>query len=276
MINKDKNIFDNYDALFVDIWGVIHEGFDPYPNVVDSLNDLIKHGKKIIFLSNSPRPITKVKAKLTNLKINTEQSMIFTAGELVREKISQKNDGVFKNLGNNVYHLGDENDRDLLDNLNINIVDQLEMADYMITNYFTHEKKNINKFKDIFDKAKKFNLPLICANPDVIIANGDGLVYCSGYFSKQYEEIGGICYYYGKPYADIYHRAFEILQSVGLKNKEKILMIGDTLDTDIKGARDFGIDSLLVLTGNGKKSYQQINNGNLKPSFIVDSLSYLV
>ncbi len=262
MTKKLNEILSQYQALLVDIWGVIHEGGEPYSGVVDTFNDLISKNKKIIFLSNSPRSLEVVQERLINYGINVKKEMIYTSGELFRDMIRLKRN----NLGNNIYHLGGENDKDIFANLEVNLVDDLAKADFMLINYFSSSSDNI--YQEVFAKALEHKLTLVCPNPDVIIANGNGVIYCSGYFAKIYEDLGGVCRYYGKPHSLIYDLVLEKLELGGFREKEKILMVGDTFETDIIGGFNAGIHTLLVLSGNGKKSQQKIQEELIKPNWV--------
>jgi HAD superfamily hydrolase (TIGR01459 family) len=272
IIKKLNEILPIYDALLVDIWGVIHEGGEPYEGVVDTFNDLIEKNKKIIFLSNSPRSVEVVQQRLVNYGIKVREDMIYTSGELFRDVIRLKID----NLGNNIYHLGGENDKDIFTDLEVKLVEDLKDAEFMLINYFSSSSENI--YADVFDRALELNLTLICPNPDVIIANGAGVIYCSGYFAKIYEDLGGVVKYYGKPHSLIYDRILEKLKISGFSQKEKILMVGDTFDTDITGGFNAGIHTLLVLSGNGKESQKKLQEPDLtiNPTWIAEYFSYTI
>ena len=94
-------------------------------------------------------------------------------------------------------------------------------------------------------------LPMICANPDVVVERGDKLVYCAGAIADLYAAAGGDVTYAGKPYRPIYEQALAIAEAARGRPVEhhRVLAIGDSVRTDIKGAEAFGIDSLFVTAG---------------------------
>ncbi len=86
----------------------------------------------------------------------------------------------------------------------------------------------------------------MCLNPDICTVKGRQIVPETGLLGKYYELIGGEVIYYGKPHKRIYEYALEVS---GITDKSKVIAIGDNVDTDIKGAKEFGIDEYLVDTG---------------------------
>jgi HAD superfamily hydrolase (TIGR01459 family) len=92
---------------------------------------------------------------------------------------------------------------------------------------------------------------MICANPDVVVERGDKLVYCAGAIADLYAAAGGDVTYAGKPYRPIYEQALAIAGAARARPVEhrRVLAIGDSVRTDIKGAEAFGIDSLFVTAG---------------------------
>jgi HAD superfamily hydrolase (TIGR01459 family) len=94
-------------------------------------------------------------------------------------------------------------------------------------------------------------LPLICANPDIVVERGDRLIYCAGAVAELYRELGGEVTFYGKPHRPIYERAMQLAAEKNGHSAEltKVLAIGDSVRTDLAGAHGFGIDCLFVTRG---------------------------
>lgn len=236
-----NSLAEHYEGFILDVWGVIHNGFKAYPEVVESINHLIELKKPIIFMSNAPRPGSVTIKKLLELGIQAKPSMILTSGDIVREELKPKQ---------RFYHLGAERNQDLLAGIPVSVVDTLIDADFLLLTAYLDEGEDLNQYDDLLKQGVSLNIPAICANPDKIVINGNQNRYCSGIFAEKYERMGGKVYYYGKPYAKIYERALKQFKEQGINDKHQIIMIGDTLDTDILGANIAGIDSGLVLTGN--------------------------
>ena len=94
-------------------------------------------------------------------------------------------------------------------------------------------------------------LPMICANPDLVIHRGEDLVYCAGALADQYQRIGGEAIYAGKPYAPIYAEALARATAARDRplDKRRVVGIGDAMRTDVAGALSQGFDALFVASG---------------------------
>lgn len=268
-----KQILPQYDAYIIDLWGVIHDGVSSYPGVVACLNNLIESQKPIIFLSNAPRPGNVVIKKLLELGIHATLNMILSSGDAVRYQLAHRQDQHFKQLGKRIYHLGAERNQDILSGLNSDITEQLttrlEDADYILLTAYMDDDEDLNQYDELLKKAKALNLPMVCANPDKGVVNGPRMRYCAGVLAEKYEKLGGIVYYYGKPHKMILDFTLLRLGQSGINNKQKILVIGDTLETDIQSAKLMGTDSALVLTGNmGELLSEQKNASQSEDDFL--------
>lgn len=254
-----KEIVKNYSVLLIDIWGVLFDGLNPYPGVPEYINSLIEDGKKIIFLSNNPRPKSIAEKRFESWGIDMSKAEVYTSGDAVREQFISWDDEVFRNLGKKCYHLGSEVNQDILSGIEAEVVTDINQADFLLITAYVDDIKEIKIHNDILKKASELGLVAICANPDLTAQQGDETRYCAGTFGKKYEEMGGLVHYYGKPDPRVYEAVFtKYLNGI---DKSEVLMIGDTIDTDILGASRFGIDSALVLTGNGGEFAQAIDAG---------------
>ena len=237
-----------YDGFLIDLWGVVHNGINPYPGTVACINDLIARNKQVLFLSNIPRPNIVAIKKLIDFNINATPDMMLTSGDLTRDVLQQT---TATNQNTKYYHLGAHRNTDILFNLNINIVTDIQQADAILLTAYIEADENLHQFDELLTQAAAYNLPMICANPDYMAVQGTQDRYCAGFISQQYEQLGGTVTYYGKPYIEIYTQAFaRINQTANNIPLDRILMIGDTIETDILGAKNSGIKSALVLTGN--------------------------
>jgi HAD superfamily hydrolase (TIGR01459 family) len=246
------DIQEKYDVFFVDIWGVVHDGYNPYPGTVNKLNELIKR-KKVVFISNAPRPYPVIASKLKEFNIIVEDAEIVSSGDITREELKK-----LAAQEKKIYHIGAARNSDILKDIDISIVDNIKEADFVLLTAYLDEGENLEQFDDLFKEAISLSKPFICANPDTIVIHGNSHRYCAGYFASKVEELGGKVLYYGKPHNNIYEYALRRLNKDNL-NYSKILMIGDTFDTDIMGANKLGIHSALVATGNTEILLQNNN-----------------
>lgn len=250
IFNKNfLEISQNYEYFLFDVWGVIHDGISAYPNVLNVIKQLNNENKTVCFLSNAPRRAKKVAEVLKNYGITQDlYQFIMTSGEAVFYDLKKDENNNFQKFNGNKYlYIGPEKDLDLLHDSNYQIVDDAAQANFALTTGFDAPDSTILEKIDQIESAIKHNLHLICANPDIIVVrkNGDEML-CAGVIAQKYLELGGQVSYYGKPYEAVYNVSYELLNS---PPKDKILAIGDGLETDILGANKFNIDSVLVTSG---------------------------
>jgi HAD superfamily hydrolase (TIGR01459 family) len=245
IINGLNEIIDNYEGLIIDLWGVIHDGANLYPPVLEAISKL--QNKKIIFLSNGPFRAKRAAENLERLKIFKEHyKAIITSGEVVFTDLSSYNKFNFGNFGNNYIYIGPDRNIDLLNGLNYQIVKDFSLANFVLLTGFYNDDYDVLNAKKYLGEAIKYKLPLICANPDklVVTQTGDKFL-CAGIIAREYQNMGGEVIYYGKPYNQVYQTVFDLMNIA----KDKLLAIGDSLETDIKGANLASIDSLLIASG---------------------------
>ena len=239
-----NKIYSKFDLFFVDLWGVVHNGIQCYPDALKALKN-IRSSKKIILISNAPRPSNSVQKFLNKINFNKKfYNLLITSGDLTRFYL--------KNFSKNksFYHLGPDKDKSLFVNLGLKKT-SLNNADFVVCTGVNNNKDNLNKYFSILKKIKKRNLKMICANPDLIVHRGDRTEDCAGSIAKLYEKMGGSVKYFGKPYKYFYEYIYELIKKKYKKNinKSKILVIGDNLNTDILGANNFKVKNLFIAGG---------------------------
>jgi len=236
-----------YDLILFDLWGVIIEGDNTYPGVVEAINNMISR-TNIMFLTNAPRPNFKVAENLRKWGItNATEDMVVTSGDIARQMIQAHR----SNLGGKIpkiYHLGEDRNEDILLNSKHELTQDLNSADILLLSLYRDDHEDINEFNQILKQAAlKKDLLTLCSNPDTTIPKHGTIRYCAGYFAEIIEKFGGEVVYTGKPKEVIYNFALQKQQHI---KKDRILMVGDTFETDILGANKVGIHSALVLSGN--------------------------
>lgn len=232
-------ISDNYELFIIDIYGVIHDGTDLYEDVLDTVKFLKLHNKKIVFLSNAPRRSERTIKVLDNLGITEEHyDYLLTSGEFAYYYFEEQDKLKY-------YYLGPEQDKYLLQGTAHELVNNPKDADIAVVTGLTPEQKVEDVLPEI-KAIKEANLEMHCINPDIfVIKKNNKSHFCAGAVAKKYKELGGNVVYYGKPYQNIYD---EVIAEFDYK-KSQILCIGDGLHTDIKGANQNGLDSLLITSG---------------------------
>lgn len=253
----------DYDLLLLDLWGVVIEGGKTYEGVAEVINRISKT-KKILFLSNAPRPNYIIAKNLLNWGIKeVSPKKVVTSGDVTRMWINEN--FVSKNQTPRICHIGQDRNDQILESIKYIDAD-VNDADILLITAYRDEDENVDQFNDVLAFAgKNKKLVTLCANPDVIVPNLEKKRFCAGYFASIVEQNGGNVIYTGKPKVEIYNHIFKLYPNL---QKDKILMVGDTFETDMLGARDSGIRSALVLTGNSQKIHGHHKNIESKLSAI--------
>lgn len=234
-LNHLSEVYDVYDTFVIDLWGVIHNGIKLNEKAIEVIDQLKKNQKKIVFLSNAPRPSAKVIDFLLKMKMDKQYlSNVVTSGEAAMSAINKNK------FGKTFFHIGPPRDFPIFEKVSENKINNIENCDFILgTGLFDEYKNDLIFYKNFLLKhtSKKF----ICTNPDLTVHKGDKEEYCAGAIAKIFEELGGQVIYYGKPYKEIYQLCF--------RENEKVLAIGDNLRTDIRGANNLHLDCLFISEG---------------------------
>lgn len=261
-----SEISDKFDVYFIDLWGVIHNGVQCYPEALKVLEKLKEQNKKIVLISNAPRPAAVVKVFLETIGLKSSgYDFLVTSGDITREYIS------LNSSKKNFYHLGPTRDIDLFKDLNVTLTRKEECEEIICTGLVSDEEEKLQDYKILLDFFLNKKIPLICANPDEVVARGEKIVFCAGALANQYKQEGGMVRYFGKPYSEIYSFALKKIRAhKDFKDKKEIntLVIGDNIKTDIKGANLSNLDSVLILNGIYKDFFRDgtVNFDQLKDS----------
>jgi HAD superfamily hydrolase (TIGR01459 family) len=236
-----------YDGFIVDLWGVLHDGEKPLLGVVDCLERLIAAGKRIVILSNAPRRAAEVVARITEIGIRPDlYHHVMTSGEETWQHLSQRPDAFYGRLGRAVLHLGPPRDSGLHAGLDLVAVEAAAEADFILNTGTWGWEAETTPYDAVLRDGAARGLPMICANPDLVVRNGAQLAICAGMLAQRYEEMGGTVRWHGKPLPGIYETCLGLL---GIADKSRILAVGDSLRTDITGAVGAGLDCVLVAGG---------------------------
>lgn len=238
---------DRYDGFVLDLWGVLHDGVRPYPGAVDCLDRLRAAGKRVCLLSNAPRRTTAVAAKLAGMGIGPDRyDHLMTSGEATHDALRDRPDDFHRALGRRCLHLGPPRDDDVFEGLDLDFAEAPEDADFVVNTGIDEFGETLADYAPVLDRCAARGLPMVCANPDLVVYVGDSLEICAGELARHYETLGGRVAYHGKPHAPVYRRCLDLM---GIGDPGRILGVGDSLRTDVAGANAAGIDALLVTGG---------------------------
>ena len=246
-LNHLADIFKEYDTFIIDLWGVMHNGVALNPNALKAVDQLKKRAKKIVFLSNAPRPSSNVINFLLKMKMDKRYlENVITSGEAAMHAINKKK------FGKTFFHLGPARDTSIFEKVIDNKTD-LQRCDFILcTGLFDDYENDLDYYKQIL--LNHVSKKLICTNPDLIVHRGNVEELCAGSVAKVFEDLGGEVIYFGKPHKEIYNMCFE--------SSEKVLAIGDNLRTDIKGANNLKIDCIFITEGVHRKEFNNYSELN--------------
>ena len=244
-IEKLSEICNKYDCFFIDLWGVVHNGVSLFKNVKETLNSL-KKNKDVFFLTNAPRRSHVIKEQLLNFGIESYlYNDVISSGEITWQRLKEK-----KEL--NCFLIGPPRDYHLIEGLNLNIVKDAKSVDMIINTGPWGDNDILDNYIPVLNQLIKFDPIMICSNPDKTVIRGEKFMICAGLLAEYYQKIGGKVEFYGKPHSEIYEFTY-----LKIKNKtSQILVIGDSLENDIKGANLQNLDSLLITSG----IHREVNN----------------
>jgi HAD superfamily hydrolase (TIGR01459 family) len=230
----------------LDLWGVLHDGLSAYPGAVACLARLRAAGKRVAILSNAPRRAAEVARRSAELGIHPRfYDVIHSSGEESWLHLKERPDAFHRGLGRACYHLGPERDRGLLEGLELSETTDIAQASFLLNTGAHLSQSEVADYEPVLAPAAARGLPMVCANPDLEVIRGGVREICAGMLALRYEELGGTVRYHGKPHESVYRR---ILPQLGV-DASRVIAVGDSLRTDIAGARRAGIASVLISGG---------------------------
>jgi len=243
-IDRFEPLADRYDVVLCDVWGVVHNSIVAFPEAAEALGRFRRKGGVVVLITNAPRPGEVVGRQLDRLGMpRASYDAIVASGDVTR--------GIVASRKGAIYHLGPERDLPIYAGLDVAFA-PVERADFVVcTGLFNDEGEKPEDYRGLLNSMRARNLFMVCANPDLVVERGDKLLFCAGAIADIYGDLGGEVLYAGKPYAPIYLQALAKAEAVrgGTVARERALAIGDSIRTDLKGARAFGIDCLFVTAG---------------------------
>jgi len=245
LITQFSSIAGDYDLVLSDVWGVIHNGLVAFPHACDALMRMRARGGIVVLITNAPRPSEVVSRQLDRLHVPRETyDAIVSSGDVTRSVIEKRH-------GQTLYHLGPERDRSIFNGLDVHCA-PVETADYVVCSGLEDdEAETPEDYRARLEFMLARKLFMVCGNPDVVVERGSTLVYCAGAIADLYASMGGEVLYAGKPYRPIYDMALAKAELAADRKipLPRVLAVGDSVRTDLKGARTVGLDFLFVTSG---------------------------
>jgi len=230
------------EAWIVDVWGVLHNGARAFPDAQQACRSFRQQGGTVLLLSNAPRPFTAVVAQLDSLGVSrAAYDAGVTSGDVTRTLLEawQRRP---------LLHIGPERDKGLFAEVAIDFADARRAEVIVCSGLFDDTKETPQDYASLFAGLIARRVPMLCANPDLVVERGDALVYCAGALAAEYQRMGGEVTYAGKPHWPVYERALARIDELRGRptRKDKVLAIGDGIETDLRGAHLAGLKSVFI------------------------------
>ena len=241
-----SEIVDSYEVFILDMWGVLYNGSGLYEGVSDCLAELKKAGKQIALLSNAPRKSQCIKQNLSDAGLDeSHYNHVVTSGDMTHAFL--KSEERLENFaGNKCYFIGAERHLVLLEGTDIEVVSKAEEADFILLTGPRTFEEHLKDFHLELNECAKYELPMICANPDKFVMVDGKKMVCAGLLAQYYQMLKQRVQYFGKPFGMVYKAVHEFYPDVP---HDDILVVGDAFETDIKGGTQSGYDSALIAGG---------------------------
>jgi HAD superfamily hydrolase (TIGR01459 family) len=236
-----------YDALILDLWGVVHDGSAPYPGVLDALTRLQAQGKPVVLLSNAPRRVDAIAERLAEIGVpRALYRAIHSSGEEAWQHMQRRDTPFFAALGPRCCFIGPARDHGMTEGLGVTRVDDPAAGDFVLNTGPWGWDETTEKYEPVLRAARARDLPMVCANADLVVIHRGRRIICAGALAERYEALGGRVSWHGKPFPSVYDACLDLL---GISARARILAVGDSLRTDIAGARRAGIDAVWIVGG---------------------------
>jgi HAD superfamily hydrolase (TIGR01459 family) len=256
LIRSLADVSARYDAVFCDLWGCLHNGVTAFPAAVAALQAYRARGGVVLLLTNAPRPKSSVERQLQAMGVPADcYDEVVSSGDAAQMAL------VTGAVGRRVYFIGAAKDEvfftDFADDMAIMAAKEApivqvplgEAEGIVCTGLVDDRAETPEDYRAALLLGKTLGLPMLCANPDIIVDMGDVRLYCAGALAQAYEEMGGKALYFGKPHPPIYDLGRRRLAALVNSDDPQILCIGDGIATDIQGGLSEGIDTLYVTGG---------------------------
>ena len=269
-----ENLADQFDAFFIDQFGVIMDASGAYPFAVDTIKRLSEYNKPIVLISNSGKRAAKNCGRLERLGFDLNLfTAVITSGEVAYWTIKNKiEDGNF--IKPKIYLISRDSDTSPVNGLSCKLAKNTDEADYLIIAGSESDTKPLSYYTSLLEPMANKGVPAFCTNPDLVMLTPNGTSFGAGLIAKEYEEMGGYVTWFGKPHPLIYKFALNKIPNI---EPQKVLCIGDSVEHDIRGSFNANCSSALVKTGiAATKKEELINSLNFPdvPNFIIPAFSF--
>jgi HAD superfamily hydrolase (TIGR01459 family) len=236
-----REIAYQFDLFLIDQYGVLHDGVAAYPGAIDGLARLVSFGRKVIVLTNSGKDALANLARLGTLGFATSNvHAVLSSGEVALRLVRSGALGPPFTEGADVCVIGRSGDSYAFSS------DDFAPAAFLVFAGSDAPRTSPDTYRAMLTAAARARVPAVCINPDLVMIRDGELVAAPGAIAKLYESLGAPVEYVGKPYPAIFEHA---IATAAMGPDARVVMIGDSPEHDVAGARAIGLSTLLVRTG---------------------------
>jgi HAD superfamily hydrolase (TIGR01459 family) len=239
-------LLDRYDAVFCDVWGVMHNGREAHAEAGAALARFRVGGGTVVLVSNAPVPADGVERVLERTGVRRDAwDAIVSSGDIALRHIAEKG---YRRL----HRIGPaRRDSRLFQRLPGTGVPLAEAEAIVCTGLADDANETVESYRSLIEEGVARALPFVCANPDLVVDVGGKRYLCAGSIAVEYERCGGPVFWAGKPHPSAFDTA---LRRTGeLRRAEpprhRILAVGDAVRTDLAAAQGLGVDALFIAAG---------------------------
>ena len=272
---KLEDLADQFDAFFIDQFGVLMDASGPYPFAIDAIKRLSEYNKPIVLLSNSGKRAIENCERLERLGFDLNLfTAVITSGEVAYWTIKNKiEDGNF--IKPKIYLISRDLDTSPINGLSCEIAKNTDEADYLIIAGSESDREPLKYYTSLLEPMANKGVPAFCTNPDLVMLTPNGTSFGAGLIAKEYEETGGSVTWFGKPHPLIYKFALNKIPKIEPHN---VLCIGDSVEHDIRGGYFANCKRALVRSGIHSKTNLKELTRSLEepdmPDFVVLNFSF--
>lgn len=245
VVTRAGALLEGYELIISDVWGVLHDGRRAYAEAGAALARARASGATVMLLSNAPLPGPSVERLLAEKGVRRDAwDGIVTSGDITAAHVDAERYA-------HIHHVGPDRDLALFGHIAAPRVALDDAEALVVTGLVDDDTETAETYRAPLTRALVRKLPLVCANPDLVVDVGGRLYPCAGAIAALYQSLGGPVFWAGKP-----HRiAYDTVVAAAARSRgratppERTLAIGDAVRTDLEGARRFGIASLFVGAG---------------------------
>ena len=246
ILSNAGSILARYDAVFCDVWGVMHNGRAAYQESGDALARFRTAGGTVVLVSNAPVPAAGVERVLERTGVRRDAwDAIVCSGDIALAHVAEKG---YRRL----HRIGPARRDSLLFARLPGPHAALADADAIVcTGLVDDSSHTVETYRDLIEEGVARTLPFVCANPDLVVDVGPKRYLCAGSIAAEYERCGGAVFWAGKPHPTAYEAALK--RAAELRGTEpvltRILAIGDAVRTDLAAAQGMGVDAVFIASG---------------------------